>query len=96
MGFTTFLTGWPALGVAALYIAWVLVAWLKYPNAPGPLLARFSNIWFAYRMKKGHFEKENIELHRKYGMSCLASMVRTKCVLSWWECSQAICVAWLL
>lgn len=70
MGFTTLLAGWPVLGVAAaLYIAWVFGTWLRYPRAPGPWAAQFTNLWYGYRMARGHFEKDNMELHQKYGMS---------------------------
>lgn len=62
------IAGWPALGVVVLYTIWVFTRWLRYPRAPGPLLARFSDLWYAYRNVLGNFEKDNVELHRKYGM----------------------------
>lgn len=68
MGLFPLLTGWPALAIAAACIlAWTVTGWLKRPKAPGPLLARFSNAWYAHRMIKGHFEQDNVQLHRKYG-----------------------------
>lgn len=36
-------------------------------SIPGPFWARFSNIWYFNQVRLGHFEKENIRLHRKYG-----------------------------
>ncbi|GME52508.1 Cytochrome P450 [Neofusicoccum parvum] len=36
-------------------------------SIPGPFLARFTRLWYLYRVWKGDFEKVNIELHRKYG-----------------------------
>jgi hypothetical protein len=36
-------------------------------SIPGPLLARFSKLWYLWRVYHGHFEQDNIELHRKYG-----------------------------
>ncbi|CAG7959279.1 unnamed protein product [Penicillium salamii] len=34
---------------------------------PGPFWARFSNLWYFNRLRKGRFEHENIALHQKYG-----------------------------
>lgn len=59
--------GWTALALAALCFAWLAMSRLKYPSAPGPFVARFSNIWYARKMLQGHFEKENVDLHRKHG-----------------------------
>ncbi|CAJ0547399.1 Ff.00g041530.m01.CDS01 [Fusarium sp. VM40] len=36
-------------------------------NVPGPILARFTDLWYINRIRKGHFEHDNISLHRKYG-----------------------------
>lgn len=36
-------------------------------SVPGPFVARFTDLWYAYRVFRGGFEKDNIELHRKYG-----------------------------
>ncbi|KAM0547574.1 hypothetical protein ACHAPJ_010318 [Fusarium lateritium] len=36
-------------------------------HVPGPLLARITDLWYVNRVRKGHFERDNIELHRKYG-----------------------------
>ncbi|KFY96163.1 hypothetical protein V498_02853, partial [Pseudogymnoascus sp. VKM F-4517 (FW-2822)] len=33
----------------------------------GPLLARFTRLWYLYKIYKGDFEKTNIGLHEKYG-----------------------------
>jgi hypothetical protein len=33
----------------------------------GPFLARFTKLWYLWRVYNGHFEQENIALHRKYG-----------------------------
>lgn len=34
---------------------------------PGPFLAKFTKLWYLYRVAQGRFEEENIELHRRYG-----------------------------
>jgi len=36
-------------------------------SIPGPLLARFTRVWYTIALSKGDFEKQNIQLHRKYG-----------------------------
>ncbi|PIG82254.1 hypothetical protein AARAC_000002 [Aspergillus arachidicola] len=36
-------------------------------NVPGPFLGRLTRLWYLNRVRKGHWEKENIKLHRKYG-----------------------------
>tara|TARA_R110002060_G_scaffold24251_4_gene32946 strand:- start:943 stop:1272 length:330 start_codon:yes stop_codon:yes gene_type:complete len=34
---------------------------------PGPFLARFTRLWYLYKIYQGHFEKVNIKLHERYG-----------------------------
>jgi hypothetical protein len=36
-------------------------------SVPSPFLARFTKLWYLWRVYNGHFEQDNIELHRKYG-----------------------------
>ncbi|KAI1424805.1 cytochrome P450 [Xylaria sp. FL1777] len=36
-------------------------------SVPGPFLARYSDAWYLWYVKKGHWETQNIRLHRKYG-----------------------------
>ncbi|KAI0401531.1 cytochrome P450 [Xylaria palmicola] len=36
-------------------------------SVPGPFLARCSDLWYLWRVRQGHWEKLNVELHRKYG-----------------------------
>ncbi|PTB63608.1 cytochrome P450 [Trichoderma citrinoviride] len=36
-------------------------------HVPGPLLARFTRLWYFRRVAVGRFEHENIQLHRQYG-----------------------------
>lgn len=33
----------------------------------GPFLARFTDLWYAWRTRVGRFEFDNLELHKKYG-----------------------------
>lgn len=36
-------------------------------SIPGPFWTRFTKLWYFNRVRIGHFEHENIDLHRKYG-----------------------------
>lgn len=36
-------------------------------SIPGPFLARFTDSWYLWRLCKGHFERDNVALHREYG-----------------------------
>lgn len=35
-------------------------------SIPGPFLARFTKLWYLWRVFHGHFERDNTKLHRKY------------------------------
>lgn len=36
-------------------------------SVPGPFLARFTRLWYLFRVAGGHFEAHNVALHRRYG-----------------------------
>ncbi|KAE8154119.1 cytochrome P450 [Aspergillus avenaceus] len=36
-------------------------------SIPGPLIARFTKLWYFDRVRRGHFEEDNIRLHETYG-----------------------------
>lgn len=36
-------------------------------SVPGPFVARFTQLWEAYHVSKGHFEQVEIQLHKRYG-----------------------------
>lgn len=36
-------------------------------NVPGPLLARFTRLWYLAKVLRGDFEKTNCALHEIYG-----------------------------
>ncbi|KAL4876467.1 cytochrome P450 [Aspergillus karnatakaensis] len=36
-------------------------------SIPGPFFTRFTRLWYFRRMWNGHFEDDNIKLHKKYG-----------------------------
>lgn len=50
-------------------LATILVRAVASPLAsiPGPLLARFTRLWFLARVAGGRFEADNVALHRRYG-----------------------------
>ncbi|KAK3902853.1 cytochrome P450 [Staphylotrichum tortipilum] len=55
------------VGVLLLAAIWRAVRPSSVPSVPGPFITRFTNLWYAYRIYRGEFEKDNLELHRKYG-----------------------------
>lgn len=58
-----------AVGLLALACVTLIASHLFSPlrSIPGPLTARFTRLWFFYRVWQGGFEKENTALHRKHG-----------------------------
>ena len=36
-------------------------------SLPGPFLARFTDAWYFWQVRKAHFEEDNLALHEKYG-----------------------------
>jgi hypothetical protein len=60
-------------GVAVVaLIARILLPFLKTLFSPlrkvsGPFLARFTDLWYLWRVRRGRFEWDNIALHKKYG-----------------------------
>lgn len=54
---------------AGVCVVYSLVLWLIDPlrSVPGPLLARFTRLWYLYKIYKGDFERTNVNLHKKYG-----------------------------
>jgi cytochrome P450 len=47
------------------FIVWSLLSPLR--SVPGPFWTRFTRLWYFNRLNQGHFEDDNIALHRKYG-----------------------------
>ncbi|KAK5060098.1 hypothetical protein LTR84_009982 [Exophiala bonariae] len=66
-------------GMQSAVLLGVVVAsfWLVYKlseaavdplrSVPGPTLARLSRVWYLSQVRRGNFEKKNIELHEQYG-----------------------------
>ncbi|KIX01993.1 uncharacterized protein Z518_07932 [Rhinocladiella mackenziei CBS 650.93] len=53
----------------SIWILYLAVSYIRDPlrNIPGPFVARFTRLWYLNEVAGGHFEKTNIQLHRKYG-----------------------------
>ncbi|KAI5459347.1 cytochrome P450 [Mariannaea sp. PMI_226] len=60
----------PLVGILILVVR--LYAYFRSPlrKVPGPRLARLSDIWYFWNVRKGNFEQTNLELHRKYATFC--------------------------
>ncbi|KAK8115255.1 cytochrome P450 oxidoreductase [Apiospora kogelbergensis] len=52
-----------------VYITANCLHWLRSPlrSVPGPLLARFTDLWYCYQLKKGGYEKVILKLHQQHG-----------------------------
>ncbi|XWW95593.1 hypothetical protein V2A60_003558 [Cordyceps javanica] len=60
-----YIVGFSLIGVIATTVARAVASPLR--SIPGPFFARFTRLWYFVRVLKGHFEAENIALHRRYG-----------------------------
>lgn len=62
-----------------------LVQILRSPlrSVPGPFLARFTDGWYFWNVRKGSFQDVNVELHKKYGtLTCILTLAfGTDCLL---------------
>src|SRR5271168_328983 len=58
-----------AIVTGCLLILYFIIDFIKDPlrDIPGPLLARFTRLWYFIEIYKGSFELTNVELHKKYG-----------------------------
>ncbi|KAI3319510.1 cytochrome P450 [Xylariaceae sp. AK1471] len=60
-------------GAIGLFSLLHLLRWLTRPllsplrSIPGPFFARWTDAWYFWRVSKGHFEADNLALHRHYG-----------------------------
>ena len=62
------LTNYAWLALAAILLA-ILFRPLTSPlrSIPGPFFARFTKLWFLYRVWRGRFDLDLIALHKKHG-----------------------------
>jgi hypothetical protein len=58
---------WSAGGGFLLYLLIYGLFLSPTRNIPGPLITRFSSAWFLYRILRGYFASDVVNLHRKYG-----------------------------
>lgn len=56
----------PAVVIVLLFLR-ALISPLR--SVGGPFLARFTDLWYAWRTRVGRFEFDNLELHKKYGIN---------------------------
>jgi hypothetical protein len=58
-----------ALLASSLLVLYFIVDFIRDPlrDIPGPLLARFTRLWYFIEIYKGSFEVTNVKLHKKYG-----------------------------
>ena len=56
--------------VCALLTCYPAILYIRDPlrSVPGPFWARFTRLWYLNEVAKGHFEKTDIRLHKKYGL----------------------------
>ncbi|KAL3433635.1 cytochrome P450 [Aspergillus tetrazonus] len=60
----------PPLFLIARYLATLLYTIYRTRtlySIPGPFWARFTRLWYFRRLWNGHFEEDNISLHKQYG-----------------------------
>jgi hypothetical protein len=57
------------LVACGLFVLYFIVDFIRDPlrDIPGPVLARFTRLWYFIEIYKGSFEVTNVELHKKYG-----------------------------
>ncbi|KAM6506982.1 hypothetical protein FALCPG4_018794 [Fusarium falciforme] len=59
---------WLVAGTATFFVLRALIVRLFLsPDVPGPRLAKYSGLWYAYRIYRGRWERENIDLHEQHG-----------------------------
>lgn len=63
----TFLLLLLTAAVSCVWLVKTLVNWLRYPVAPGPAIAAYTNYWYAWKVWQGKFEEWNIRQHAQHG-----------------------------
>ncbi|VTO81718.1 unnamed protein product [Fusarium graminearum] len=67
MPFLNWISIW-AIGIVAYLLAFFIrLGRSPLRQVPGPFVARFTDAWYLYRTWKGHFEQDNLALHRQHG-----------------------------
>lgn len=57
----------PLLVGTQLFIPVVRALFSPLKDIPGPFWTRFTTLWYFDRVRKAHFEQDNIRLHKQYG-----------------------------
>lgn len=62
-------TGYTALLFSMIYLGYGVLQAILDPlrHIPGPLIARFTRLWYVWQIYKGRVHYTNIDLHKKYG-----------------------------
>jgi hypothetical protein len=63
-----------ALLAVSLLTAFWRAFFPRLASVPGPFVARFTDLWYAYRIYRGGFEKDNLRLHQRYGTFVLLQL----------------------
>jgi len=50
-----------------VWLARSFIQWLRYPAAPGPAIAAYTNYWYIWKVWQGKFEDWNIKQHAQHG-----------------------------
>jgi hypothetical protein len=69
MHFSVFVGAAIAALVARIFLPFLKGLISPLRTIPGPIAARFTDFWYTWRIWRGAFEWDNIELHQKYGES---------------------------
>lgn len=54
------------LSVCALVARYIVIT-RRWPSAPGPDIAAYTNLWYLWKVSQGKFETWNIRQHEQYG-----------------------------
>jgi len=56
-----------ATAAGFVWLARSFIQWLRYPAAPGPAIAAYTNYWYIWKVWQGKFEDWNIKQHAQHG-----------------------------
>lgn len=56
-----------ATAVSCVWLVKTFIQWLRYPAAPGPAIAAYTNYWYIWKVWQGKFEDWNIKQHAQHG-----------------------------
>lgn len=50
-----------------LHLLYTTFSLRSLSSVPGPWVTRLTKLWYFDRVRRGHFEEDNVRLHRQYG-----------------------------